>query len=101
MRGKVAGLAFKGSNPYEIDRVLSLTRSTVQYTLQQDPLRDEGEYLPRKPRNLSYTEHNKRVLLRHVRLNPKDTYKQVITAYRLKCKTSIVKKILKKHGITN
>ena len=29
LRGKVAGLVFKGSNPYEIGRVLSLTRSTV------------------------------------------------------------------------
>jgi len=101
MRGKVAALASKGGNSYTIARDLLLTRSTVQYTLKQDPLRNDGESLPRKPRERSYTDADERVLLRHVRLNPKDTYKQVIIACGLKCKTSTVKKILKKHGIAN
>jgi len=99
--GKVMGKASHGRNSYQIALDLGLDRSTVKYTIKQDPLRNEGSSIPRKPRNLSYTEHDERVLLRHVRLNLKDTYKQVITACGLKYKTSTVKKILKKYGIAN
>ena len=101
LRGKIAGKASLGLTAYKIAKDLKLVTGTVRYTILQDELRDEGHSLPRKPRNLSYTEHDERVLLRHVRLNPKDTYKQVIIACGLNCKTSMVKKILKKYGIAN
>jgi hypothetical protein len=76
-------------------------KSTVQYTLRQDELRNNGQSLPRKPRGKSYTDSEERLLLRHVRLNPKDTYKQVIAACNLSYKPTTVKKILKKHSICN
>jgi transposase InsO family protein len=101
LRGKIAGKASLGLTAYKIAKDLKLVTGIVRYTILQDELRDEGHSLPRKPRNLSYTEHDERVLLRHVRLNPKDTYKQVIIACGLNCKTSTVKKILKKYGIAN
>jgi hypothetical protein len=74
MRGQVQGQAFKGAKPAEIAADLNLTRSTVNYTLQQDELRNNGESLPRKPRGKSYTDAEERLLIRHVRLNLKDTY---------------------------
>jgi hypothetical protein len=74
MHGQVKGQASKGATPAEIAIDLKLTRSTVNYTLQQDLLRNNGRSLPRKPRNKLYTYAEERLCVRHVRLNPKDTY---------------------------
>jgi hypothetical protein len=101
LRGKIASKASEGKTDYQIGRDLKLERGTVRYTLKVDNLRNEGETVPRKARGKSYTDAKERLLLRHVRLNPKDTYKQVIAACGLRCKTSTVKKILKKHHIAN
>ena len=101
MRGQVAGKASEGRGLRGIATDLKLDYSTVRYTLKQDELRHEGESLPRAHRKKSYTDADERNLLRHVRLNPKDTYKQVIIACGLDCKTTTVKKILKQHGIAN
>jgi hypothetical protein len=101
MRGQVKGQASKGATPAEIAIDLKLTRSTVNYTLQQDPLRNNGHSLPRKPRKKSYTDAEERLCVRHARLNPKDTYQQVIDACKLSCERETVKKILKQHGISN
>jgi len=74
MRGQVTGQAFKGAKNAQIAKDLNLSDSTVRYTLQQDELRADGESLPQKPRGKSYTDAEERLLIRHVRLNPKDTY---------------------------
>src|SRR5882762_9844000 len=78
MRGVVHGLHLKGATPTQIALGLELDRGTVRYTIQQDPFRDDGETLPKDPRRKSYTLAEERLLLRHVRLNPKDTYATVI-----------------------
>ena len=80
MRGQVAGQARRGAKPTAIARDLSLDRGTVQYTLKQDAVRDEGKTLSKKARNKSYTAAEERKLLRHVRANPKDSYADVIRA---------------------
>jgi hypothetical protein len=76
-------------------------KSTVQYIFRQDELRNNGQSLLRKSRGKSYTDSEERLLLRYIRLNPKDIYKQVIIACNLSYKLITVKKILKKHGINN
>jgi len=101
MRGQVKGQATRGANQIDIAKDLKLTLSTVSYTLQQDELRNDGYSLPRKLRGKSYTNAEERLLLRHVRFNLKDTYKQVIATCGLSCKLTTVKKILKRHGICN
>ncbi len=73
MRGQVTGQAFKGAKNAQIAKDLNLSNSTAQYTLQQDELRANSEFLPRKPRCKSYTDAEERLLILHVRLNPKDT----------------------------
>jgi hypothetical protein len=78
IRGQVQGQAFKGAKPAEIVTDLNLTRNIINYTLQQDELRNNGESLSRKLRGKSYTDAEERLLIRHVRLNLKDTYQQVI-----------------------
>ena len=46
MRGQVAGKASKGAKTATITKALKLTRSTVNYTLQQDEIRNDGYSLP-------------------------------------------------------
>ena len=101
MRGQVAGKASKGAKTATIAKALKLTRSTVNYTLQQDEIRNDRYSLPRKPRGKSYTDTNERRILRHIRLNPKDTYQQVINQLELGYRRETIKKILKKHSIGN
>ena len=100
-RGKIAGKAEEGATPASIAKELELEYSTVYRTIQNDLLRHEGKSLPRTPRKKSYSEHDERVLLRHVRANPKDTYREIMTACGLGCKKTTIRKILKEHGITN
>jgi hypothetical protein len=90
-----------GIKPADICTRLNIARSTLQYTLSQDPLRDNGVSLPRSGRPKSYTDADERIILRHVRNNPKDAYKQVLDGCGLTFSKSTLKKILKKHGIAN
>src|ERR1700733_4312017 len=90
MRGKIIGCSSFGSSPTEVTVGLNLERSTVRYTLIQDVLRHEGSSLSKDPRRKSYLIAEERKLLRHVRLYPKDTYKQVKTVYALICSISTI-----------
>lgn len=74
MRGKIMGCSIAGSTPAQIALGLKVDDSTIQYAIVQDLLQHEGFSLPRKDRAKSYTDAEERLLLRHVRLNPKDTY---------------------------
>jgi transposase len=101
--GPISGnrLLGQGARPSTIAEELDLEYSTVYRTIQLDLERHEGKSLPRTPRKKSYTDADVRVLLRHVRLYSKDTYREVMIACGLTCKKTTVRKILKEHGITN
>lgn len=101
LRARICGKAEAGVRPSQLAKDYGLEYSTVWRTIQKDLQRYESADLPKAPRKKSYTIADERNLLRHVRLNPKDTYKQIITACGLGCKTTTVKKILKQHGIAN
>ncbi|KAG9237379.1 hypothetical protein BJ875DRAFT_454042, partial [Amylocarpus encephaloides] len=101
-RGQINGQATTGATPTQIAESFELDRGTVRYTIQQDKLRHEGNSIQRpQARKKSYTDADERLLLRHVRTNPKDTYAQVKTACGLTFSTTTIKRILKEHGITN
>jgi hypothetical protein len=101
MRGKITGMRIFGSNPTEIAIDLNQARSTVRYTLSHNYLRHEGSTLLKDPRRKSYSLAKERNLLQHVRLNPKDTYKQIKTVCALIYSTGTIKRILKKYSICN
>jgi hypothetical protein len=46
LRGKIAGKASLSLTAYKIAKDVNLVASTVQYTLLQDELRNEGHSLP-------------------------------------------------------
>jgi hypothetical protein len=75
--------------------------STVSDTINKEALRDDGHSLPRTGRPKAYSPAEERLVLRHVRKFPKDTYAEVIKACTVTFKKDTVKKILKEHGIKN
>lgn len=87
-RGRIVGKAEEGASPAAIARELKLEYSTVARTIKKDLLHHDGASLPRTPRRKSYTDHDERVLLRHVRINPKDTYGEAIKASGVTCFSS-------------
>jgi len=100
-RTLIAGKASEGADIAQISRDLFLLPASVRYTILQHDLRHEGHSLVRKPRKKSYTDADERVLLRHVRLHPKDTYKQVKEACGLDCSKRTIQRVLKASSITN
>jgi hypothetical protein len=100
-RGQIAGKASEGAKPADIAADLNLTRSIIYYIFQQDELRDNSISLPRIPRKKSYTDTEERLCVCYCRINPKDTYQQVIDACGLSYKKTTVKKILKKYSMAN
>ena len=75
--------------------------NSVWSTIRADEHRVAGFSIARAGRPKEYTNREERTLLRHMRLFPKHTYARVIQEVRLTIKTSTVKKILKRYGITN
>jgi len=100
-RGKIVGLSLKGAKSTEIQDRLKITRGALRSTLSLDCLRNEGVSQPRTGRPKVYTEAEERKVVRHARINPKDSYAQVKKACNLSFSHRTIKKILAEHGIVN
>ena len=73
----------------------------VWSTIHADENRVAGFSIARAGRPKEYTDREERALLRYIRLFLEYIYTRVIQEVRLIIKTSIVKNILKRYGITN
>ena len=100
-RGRIIGIHDGGAKKAVISRYYNHPYSIVADTLEKEALRNDGHSLPQSGPLKCYTDAEERLVLRHVRKFPKDTYAQVITACAVTFKKDIVKKILKVHGIKN
>jgi transposase len=99
-RGLLVGAKISGSSPAEIARTFNLKDSTVRTTLQRAQERDDGHSKPRSGQPRCMSDREERILIRHIRLNPRDTFDQVKTATKLKISTSTIKNICRKVGIS-
>jgi hypothetical protein len=84
-----------------IQAQLKCSRGALRSTFDMASQRLNGESMPRFGRALYYIEADERRLLRHVRLNPKESYLQVIKSLDLVFGRTTIKKILTQHGIAN
>jgi hypothetical protein len=100
-RGRIIGMHDGGAKKAVIQRFYSHPYSTVTDTIRNNELRNNGHSIPRSGAPKCYTDAEERLILRHVRRFPKDTYEQVITACAVTFKKGTIKKILKEHGIKN
>lgn len=76
-RGKIQGMSQVGLGTREIARKTFLPPSTVQSTLERNPVRHQGESLPRSGRPPILSHRHRRLLLRIVRANPKLSYREI------------------------
>jgi hypothetical protein len=100
-RGQAVGMTRAGVKPGAIMSALNLTRGALRSTLEFKDVRPHGKSLPKSGRPIETSEADERKLLRHVRLNPKDTYEQVREACGLSIHRDAIKRILSRHGIIN
>ena len=77
IRGRIVGKHEEGAKATSISKDLQIPRSTVRYTIFQDPLRDEGYSKPRTGRPEKYSERFKRNLISFVRKEPKATMAKI------------------------
>ena len=100
-RGRIIRIHDKDAKKAVIQRFYNYLYSTISDTISNNELRDNGASLPRSGAAKSYSPAEERMILRHVRKFPKETYKQVIYACKVSCKKNTIKKILKEHSIKN
>ena len=100
-RGIIVRATQAGTNITEISKALSTPKSTIQDTLKLDSQRDNGTSRPRSGRPFSYSTRDEHKVLRFVHVSPKSTYDDVQKECRVDLLTSTLKRILKKHGISN
>jgi DNA-binding CsgD family transcriptional regulator len=100
-RGRIIGKAEEGATSAKIARDLKCSESAVKYTIRQEVLCNKGTSLVRASRTKSYNDREERNIVRHIRLNPKHTYKQVKDFLHLEYSKTTIKRILKKYGISN
>ena len=100
-RGIIVSATRAGTNVPEISKALSTPKSTIQDTLKLDSQRDNGKSRPRSGRPFSYTARDERKVLRFVRASPKSTYNDIRKECGVDLSTFTLKRIPKKHGITN
>ena len=100
-RGKIVGLTARGEKSRSIEDLLKVSRGAVRSTIQLDHVRHEGNPQVRSGRPKEYSEATIRKIIRHVRLQLKDSYAELIRACDLSIKRTTIKSILSQHGITN
>jgi hypothetical protein len=99
MQGKIIEGSIFGSSPIEVAMGLNCSRSNVRYTLSHKHLRYEGSLQLRDLRRKSYSLVKEYKLLRHVRLHPKNTYKEVKITCDLIYFIATIKRFFKKYNI--
>jgi hypothetical protein len=83
-RGQIVGAAKCGLALRAISRQLSIPYTTIQRTVSQEQLRNNGTSLPRSGRPKKSSKQDERLLLRVVRRFPKYTYQQLLAFTGLK-----------------
>lgn len=106
IRGQIIGQRFQGASLSQIADAFQLEKSTIQYTVEKAIERPEGHSKPRPRQPKVLLDRDERTLLRHIRLHPKDTYKQIKKAVDLKnpgsrkyISTTTIKNVCRKHNI--
>jgi hypothetical protein len=92
--GRVTRLTESGIKPGDIQNLLNVLRGAVRSTLNLDYLHNAGQSQPRSGRPKSYSEATEQLIVRHVRLNLKDTFTELIQALDLVIKCTTIKSIL-------
>jgi transposase len=108
VRGQIIRQRFQGASFGQIANAFQLEKSTIQYIVENAIERPKGHLKPRPGQPKVLSDRDERTLLRHIRLYPKDTYKQIKKAVNLKnlslgkyISTTTIKNVYRKHNIAH
>jgi len=99
LRGKIVGHAKAGDSPAEIQVALGVSRGVVRGSIAQDNARLNRELAPHSGCPPTYTDRDKRIMLRHLRLHPKSTFNERRQDCDTKMSNSTIKRLARKHGL--
>jgi hypothetical protein len=77
IRGQIIGQRFQGASLGQIANAFELKKSTIQYTIEKAIERPEGHSKPCPGQPKVLSDRDERILHRHIRLHPKDTFEQI------------------------
>lgn len=97
-RGLIIGKHESGVSMTHISQTLGIPLSTVSETIKRNPERINGESSPRSGRPKSYTERDRRHIIRIIRRDPFITYPALRLRAGLDISSTTFLKILKESG---
>ena len=97
-RGHICGMSLAGWSISKISDQLGIARSTVQYTLEQNPTRYDNESRPRAGRPSKISARSRALILRLIKTNPFITYGDIPLQARLNVHNSTILRMLKESG---
>jgi transposase len=97
-RGIIKGMRQKGAKFQEIGDALQIPKSTVQYTVKKQPLRQEGKSLARPGQPPKLSSRDERSILRAIRTDPFISYKDIREKTGVSVSDTTIRKCLKKSG---
>ena len=100
-RGIIVERAQEGVTPTQIKTSLDVPQQTIVDTINNHDQWSEGASAPRSERPKLYTERQQWAVLRHARLDPKLTYKQLKRVSEVTVSHKTIYQILQDAGITN
>lgn len=100
-RGMIMGARALGATEREIERVLNLSRTTIQYTIMKHSHRDNGKSNSRSGRPSKLSDRAKRYIINSARANPKITYEKLRSDAGVECSRTTIYRTLKVYGLTN
>jgi hypothetical protein len=100
-RGKIVGAHLAGKTPRELELEFNVSRGAIRSTLAQDAQRNDGVSQYRPGRKKIYTQRDRRMMLKNLRLHPKLTFEQRRDAVGLKMSDTYIKNLAKANGLTH
>ena len=100
-RGFILRQLTAGVEQADVAKALNLSRATVRTTLLRADTRINGESVERSGRPKVTDDRDERIILRLARINPKQTYQELIQRSGVKCSKSTIYRILARAGIIN
>lgn len=98
LRGQIYGQAQLGVSIAKIGQHFSLSKSTIQYTLDQEPLRTEGKSQIRVGRPSILSENDRAIIIQLIRNDPFILYKEIRERSGLTASDDTLLRMIKSSG---
>jgi hypothetical protein len=96
---KIVGMADGSTPASKIQAQYRVSRKAVRGSIAQDSQRPEGKSVPHSGCPPTYTDRDKRMMLRNLRLFPKSTFDDRRLESGIEMSNTTIKRLARKHGL--